>query len=117
MDCLKKEHLTFTMLLAETKLARSTLSFRLKELLRNGKIERYYNTYRLAQKGIIETQIEGMIQFLGLVATHQIIRNKLDLPLEFDINEEMEGYSEEKPKNVSWKELFEFLEEKHPLTI
>ena len=117
LDSLKEEHLTFTMLLAKTKLARSTLSFRLKDLVRSGKIEKYYNTYRLAQKGIIEIQIEGMIRYLGLVATHQIVRTKLNLPVEFDINKEIEGYARAQSKRITWKELYEFLQEKYPLTI
>jgi len=86
-------------------------------LLETGKIERFYNTYRITEKGIPEIQIEGMIQYLGTVATHYIIRKKLNLPIEFDISHEIEEYLRQEPKNVTWKQLFDYLEEKYPLIL
>ena len=117
LDALKKENLTFGQLLEEAKISRSTLSIHLKELIRNGKIERFYNTYQITPKAIAEVQIEGMIRYLGTVATHQIVRTKLNLPIEFDIYKEMENYLKEEPRTVSWKKLSDYLEKKHPLTI
>lgn len=117
LKALEKQNLTFEQLLKEAKISRSTLAIHLKELLKNGKIERFYNTYRLTRKGIVETQIESMIHYLGIVATHHIIKTKLNLPVEFGIKEEIEGYMKEEPENVSWKELFEFLEKEYPLII
>ena len=117
LDALKKENLTFGQLLEEAKISRSTLSIHLKELIRNGRIERFYNTYQITQKAFAEVQIEGMIRYLGTVATHQIVRTKLNLPIEFDIYKEMENYLKEEPRTVSWKKLSDYLEKKYPLTI
>lgn len=115
----EKGNLTFKILLEETGLARSTLASHLKDLLEAGKIERFYNTYRITQKGIPEVQVEGMIQHLGIVATHFIIRKKLKLPIEeeSDIYKEIENWLKQEPKDVTWKQLFDYLQEKHPLTL
>ena len=117
LEALENENLTFEQLLKKAKISRSTLAIHLKELLKNGKARRFYNTYQITQKAVAEIQIEGMIQHLGRVATHQIVRTKLNIPLEFDINKEIEEYLKAEPKNVSWKELLDFLEKKNPLTI
>lgn len=112
-----KGNLPFKGLLEETGFARSTLARHLKYLIEKGEIEKFYNIYRVTQKMVVETQAEGMINYLGQVAVHQIVRTKLNLPVESDINREMEYYMKGKPKNFSWQELFDFLEEKYPLTI
>jgi len=115
----EKGYQTFSVLLAETGLARSTLSQRLKNLMETGKIERYYNTYKITEKGIPEIYIESMIQNLGIVATHYIVRKKLNLPIEhpYDIREEIKEYLKQEPKTVTWKQLFDYLQEKYPLVI
>jgi len=112
-----KGNLPFKGLLEESGFARSTLARHLKYLIENGKIEKFYNIYRISQEMVVKAQIESMIQNLGKVATHQIVRTKLNLPVEFDIENEMFQYERGKPKNVSWKELFEFLEKEYPLII
>lgn len=118
LEALKeKGNLRFEQLLKEANISRSTLTIHLKELLKQRKIRRFYNTYQITYETVAKIQIEGMIKYLGKVAVHQIIRTKLNLPIEFDINKEMKRYSETKPKNVSWKKLFEFLQEEYQLTI
>ena len=111
----EKGNLPFKALLEETGFARSTLARHLKYLVENGKIEKFYNIYKVTKKMVLKTQAEGMIQYLGLVATHQTARTKLKLPVKFDIIKEMEYYMRGEPKNFSWKELLEFLEENYPL--
>lgn len=117
VKALEKENLTFKKLLEKAEISRSTLAIHLKELLKNGKIERFYNTYRITRKAVTELQIEGMINYLGTVATHQIVRTKMNLPLQLKIKQEIKNYLKGEPKNVSWKELLEYLEKEHPLII
>ena len=124
LKALNRENLTFSELLEMKIVSRTSLSSHLRKLLESGDVEKTYASqkkrimvYRICSKAVAEIYIEGMIQYLGRVATHQIVRTKLNLPLEHDVNKEMETYMEEKPKNVSWKKLFHFLEEKYQLTI
>lgn len=114
---IEKGNLPFQGLLEETGFARSTLARHLKYLTEKGEIEKFYNIYRVTKKTVLEAQAEAMINYLGKIATHQIARTKLNLPLEFDINREMEYYMKGEPKSFSWKELFDYLQEKHPLEI
>lgn len=114
LKALEKENLTFTQLLEEVEIARSTLAIHLKELLKNGKIEKFYNTYRITKKAVAEVYIESMIQYLGTVTTHEIVREKLNLPVEFYVSEEIKKYL---ALAYPWEELFEYLQENHPLVL
>lgn len=111
----EKGNLMFKQLLEETELARSTLTLRLKDLLETGKIERFYNTYKITQKAIAEVQIECMIKNLGRVATHYVVRKKLNKPIDVhhDIFSEIAQWFKQ---DLSWKELFDYLEEKYSVT-
>jgi len=118
---LKKASLRFKELLKETGVSRATLSKHLKELEREMSIEKIYNTeekgvvYRLRGKGIAEVQMEAWIKHLGVVATQYIVRRNLNLPTKpyYDIYEEIDEYLKLKLETVTWKELFDYLEEKH----
>ncbi len=125
---LRNQEATFTQLLEECRkkhptLSKVTLTRHLKVLLKTKDIEKVYNSehmrgyYRIKEKGLAKLTVESMIQSLGQTATHYIIRNKLKRPLEVDIFKEIQRYLETEPKGVSWEELFEYLEEKHPLVL
>ena len=124
LKALNRESLTFGELLEMNIVSRTSLSSHLRKLMKSEDIQKTYATekkrvvvYQICSKAVADLKIEGMIHYLGLVATHQVARTELNRPIEFDINEEMKGYVEAKPEDVSWKELFEVLKEKYPLTI
>lgn len=114
----KEGNLTFKALLEETHFARSTLSIRLKDLLANGKIQRFYNTYRITEMGNIETQIKSMIQCLGLLATYRVFSEKGNIKNDFAkaLRETIEGYVKATSK-IPAKEYMEYLKEIYPLEI
>ena len=123
LKALNREPLIFGELLEMKIVSRTSLSSHLKKLLQNGDVQKVYDSqkkrvvYRICSKAVAEIYVESMIWNLGITATHQIVRTKLNLPLESNIKEEIEEYLKGDPKNVSWKELFDFLEEKYPLII
>ena len=114
----KEGNLTFKALLEETHLARSTLALRLKDLLAIGKIQRFYNTYRITEMGNIETQIKSMIEYLGLLATYKIFSEKANVKVDFpeSLNEAIENYVKAESK-ISAKKYMEYLKENYPLEI
>ena len=120
LKALKEENLTFKQLLKEAKISRSTLAIHLKELLKNGKIKRFYNTYQITKQSIIELMVDSWIKNLGKVAVHHIVRKKLNKPIEIDIFNEIEQHLKLEPEKDSlwsWKALFEYIEKEYPLEI
>ena len=125
-----EEKTTFTELLKKCKehrstLSRVTLTKHLKNLIRKNFVEKTYNSkkdqvvYSPLDKGIVKIQIESMIWNLGKTATHYIVRKKLKKPIDvhYDILYEIDQYMKTEPKSVSWKQLFDFLEDNYPVVI
>ena len=105
----KHETIIFRELLNLRIVSKGSLNIHLRSLIKSGEVEKFYNktknklVYRLTKKGAAPLIIEGMIRNLGRVATHYIVRKKLNKPIDIhhDIRNEIKQYLSLKPKAVS----------------
>ena len=121
LKALKKGNLTFGEILEKRIVSRATLTSHLKKLLRDNSVEKVYDSernrvvYHIEDKGKGKVNVESWITSLGIMATHYIVRKKLDKPIEpeHDIFHEIEIYLEMDCKQTVWSEMFKYLEEKY----
>lgn len=119
------ERATFEELKENTEVSRATLSSHLKDLMKSKCVKKVYDeergrvVYRITEKALIEEVIvEGLVEYLGVVATHFVLRTKLGLPNPISIEEELENYLKDLgTSEIPPKKLFEALRKKYPLVI
>jgi len=122
---LRKGPMTFNELKEKASISRSTLTNHLKRLRKEGAVRKVINdkrdrpAYLIAEKALIEEVIiEGMIQHLGTMATHSVLRTKLGHPNPINLEQELEKYLRDLGKSeISPKKLFDALEKKYPVEI
>jgi len=122
---LSKRPMTFDELKENARISRSTLTDHLKTLRKEGVIRKVINSkrdrpvYVIEEKPLIEEVIiEGMMQYLAVVATHFVLRTKLGLPTQIDLDKEVENYLEDSGwSEISPRTLLDALEKKYPLVI
>jgi len=119
----KNSDITFSELLKKEIVSREPLGRHLRELLKTGfgNVLFFSETknrvvYRLTEKGKIPLTIEGMIHYLGVVATNTVFAKQLKFKPELDINYEIEAYVNAKSE-IPAQKFYEYFREKHPLII
>lgn len=116
----KNSDITFGELLKKEIVSREPLGRHLRELLKTGIIEKRISetknraVYRLTEKGKIPLTIEGMIHYLGVVATNTVFAKQLKFKPELDINYEIEAYANAESE-IPAQKFYEYFREKHQL--
>jgi DNA-binding transcriptional ArsR family regulator len=116
---------TFEELLEHAKVSRATLTKHLKNLVNTKNAEKVYDAekgrvvYRTTPKSRAELQVEGMKEYLGVVATYQIIGQLVNTPSPIKLQTQLARYRKalEKSESSFKTELFDYLEKKYPWVI
>jgi len=118
----EKKELTFNELLSLRIVSRGALNTHLKALLRKRDIEKRFSktkdkvVYCLTNQSETRLYVESWIEFLGLLAVTYIARKKLDKPVDPKYNflsKIEEHLNPKKPKYISWKRVFRFLDKEY----
>lgn len=118
----KRGEIGFNELLRLEIVSKEPLSRHLKHLLRTKQVEKHFSKaknreiYRLTIYGEIPLIVDGMIHYLGTIATHAVFAKKLGVRLEFSINKEIEKYIEAKSE-IPPEKFYKYLKDNHPLIV
>jgi DNA-binding transcriptional ArsR family regulator len=121
---LDEDNLSFGKLLERSSVSRGTLNTHLKEMLKNGEAEKVYdltkekNVYGISQNARMELAVEGMIENLGKVAVHQLLKMKLHKSVPMKLEEAFEKYLKAlEDHGITTEQLLDFIEKRHPLVM
>jgi hypothetical protein len=93
-------------------------------MLKNGEVEKIYDltkekyVYGISQSARMELAVNGMIENLGKVAVHQLLKMKLHKSVSMRLEEEFEeDWKTLEDHGITTKQLLDFIEKRYPLVM